>query len=418
MSHEENKALLERQEASYSPLLEKWAPVLNDPLSEEIQTTHRKKVTARLLENTEEYLKEASNVTSGVQGWDPVLIGLVRRAAPKLIAYDIMGVQPMNMPTGLAFALKAHAAQTPPNGGPQSGPEILGLDEADTSYGGTGTHNLDDPFDPAYSTGTGKATAAGETDAWNSVGVTIEKTSIAAVTSQLRTDYSLELAQDMKRVHGLDADAELINITSTELIAEINRQAVRTVYSAAKLGAQFASTPGTFDLNADSDGRWSAERFKGLLFAIERDANRVAIESRRGKANILIVSSDVASALVMAGLLDYAPALQASQNLEVDATGATYVGTAGRFRVFLDPYLGVDAYFTLYKGANAYDAGLFYHPYLPLELARATDPTNFHNALGFKTRYAFSENPFVGNNSNIRNRQNYYIRGAKVTNIM
>lgn len=399
-------------------LLEKWDDVLNHEDSGEIKDPVKRRVTARLLENTEQHLTEDSNLTGGVQKWDPVLIGLVRRAAPKLIAYDIMGVQPLSMPSGLCFALKAHKAATPPNTDPQGGAEILGLNEADTSYAGTGTHNLDDPFAGGYSTGYGKATADGEVDPWNSVGVTIAKTSVSAVTAQLRSDYSHEIAQDMKRVHGLDADAELVNILSTELIAELNRMAVRIVYQAAKPGAQFASTPGEFDLNADSDGRWSGERFKGLFFAIERDANRIAIESRRGKGNKLIVSSDVASALAMAGVLDWSPAIANSINMEVDATGATYVGTAGRFQVFLDPYLGVDAYFVGYKGANQYDSGLFYHPYIPLELSRAVDPTNFHQALGFKTRFAFSENPFVGNNSNIKNSANYYWRKVKVLNIL
>lgn len=407
-------------QAQEQTLLEKWEPVLSDVDSGEITDPYRKRVTARLLENTQEFLAEASNVTSGVQNFDPVVISMVRRMAPKLITYDIMGVQPLSAPTGLAFALRAHRAQTPPNTGPQSGAEILGLNEADSAYAGTGTHETITTanFLTGFTTGDGKTLTAGETDAWNSVGVTIAKTSVAAKTYQLRADYSLEIAQDMRKVHNLDAEAELVNILSTELIAELNRVAVRTVYSAAKVGAQFASAPGNFDLNADADGRWAAERFKGLLFALERDANRVAIESRRGKANILICSSDVASALAMAGMMDYAPALQAGQNLEIDATGATYAGTCGRFKVFIDPYLTVDAYVVGYKGASAYDAGLFYHPYIPLELHRATDVTNFHPALGFKTRCAFSENPFVGDNSNIRDATNYYYRKALVSNLM
>lgn len=406
------------QETVTDTLLEKWEPVLESKEVDAITDPYRKKVTAKLLENTEEYLKEASNLTAGVQNWDPVLISMVRRMAPKLIAYDIMGVQPMSAPSGLIFALKARRAQTPPNGGPQGGAEILGLNEADTSYSGTGSHAGNDPFDPAFATGTGKATADGEVDAWNSVGVTIDKVNISATTRQLRADYSIELAQDMKRVHGLDADAELVNIMSTELISEVNRQAVRTVYHAAELGAQFGSTPGTFDLNADADGRWSVERFKGLLFAIERDANQVAIRSRRGKANFLIVSSDVASALAMAGILDYAPALAGQVNLEVDATGATYAGNAGRFKVYIDPYLSVDAYLAGFKGATQYDAGIYYAPYIPLELHRATDPTNFHAAMGFKTRFAFAENPFVGNSTNIKAGSNFYYRKAKVTNLL
>lgn len=406
------------QKSHSDTLLEKWDDVIHAKGEQEIVDTHRQKVTAQLLENTQEYLAEASNVTSGVQNWDPVLIAMVRRMAPKLIAYDFLGVQPMSAPTGLIFSLKARAAQTPPNGNPQGGPEILGLDEANTAYSGRGDHVGDDPFDAAFETGFTKTTAQGEVDLWNSVGVTIDKVSITAGTRQLRADYSIELAQDMKRVHGLDADAELVNILSSEIIAEMNREAVRTCYSAAKLGAQFASTAGTFDLNADADGRWSVERFKGLMFAIERDANRIAIESRRGKGNFLIVSSDVASALAMAGILDYAPALNSQVNLEVDATGATYAGNAGRYRVYIDPYLGVDAYLVGYKGASAYDAGLYFAPYVPLELFRATDPTNFHPALGFKTRYAMAENPFVGNSTNIKANNNYYYRKAKVTNLL
>lgn len=400
-------------------LLEKWDEVLTEESAGEITDAYRRKVTAQLLENTEKYvLNEASNVTAGVQNWDPVLISMVRRMAPKLIAYDMLGVQPMSAPTGLLFALKSRYAGTGGSGTPQNGAEALGLDEADTDYSGTGTHQ--GPFDPftAQTTGTAKATAAGEVDPWASMGVTIDKVSITAGTRQLRADYSLELAQDMKRVHGLDADAELVNILSTEIIAEINREVVRTVFSAAKQGAQFASTPGTFDLNADADGRWAVERFKGLLFAIERDANRIAIESRRGKANFLVVSSDVASALAMAGVLDYAPALQGQVSLEVDPTGATYAGNAGRFKVFIDPYLSVDGYLAGYKGASAYDAGLYYAPYIPLELVRATDPTNFHPALGFKTRYALAENPFVGNSTNIKNGANYYYRKTRVTNLL
>lgn len=408
------------QEQVETTLLEKWDAVINEETAGAITDPYRRKVTAQLLENTEEYLNESSNVTSGVQNWDPVLISMVRRMAPKLIAYDMLGVQPMSAPTGLLFALKSRYAATPPNTDPQGGDEALGLDEPNTAYSGTGSH--DAPFDPfttpAQNHGTGKATADGEVDPWASMGVTIDKVTIAAKTRQLRADYSLELAQDMKRVHGLDADAELVNILSSEIIAEINREVVRTVFHAAKQGAQFASTPGTFDLNADADGRWAVERFKGLMFAIERDANRVAIESRRGKANFLIVSSDIASAMAMAGVLDYAPALQGQVSLEVDPTGATYAGTAGRFRVYIDPYLSVDGYLAGYKGASAYDAGLYYAPYIPLELVRATDPSNFHPALGFKTRYAIAENPFVGDSTNVLAGDNYYYRKTRVTNLM
>jgi len=411
---------MSQEETKMDALLEKWEPVLESEKADAINDPYRKKVTAQLLENTQDYLKEASNLTAGVQNWDPVLISMVRRMAPKLIAYDILGVQPMTAPSGLIFALKARRAQTPPNGAPQGGAEILGLHEADTSYSGTGTHAAitDANFLTGFDTGMGKTTAAGEVDAWNSVGVTIDKVNINATTRQLRADYSIELAQDMKRVHGLDADAELVQILSNELISEVNRQVVRTVYNAAKVGAQFATSAGTFDLNADADGRWSVERFKGLLFAIERDANAIAIESRRGKGNFLIVSSDVASALAMAGVLDFAPALNSQVSLEVDATGATYAGNAGRFKVYIDPYLGTDAYLVGFKGSTQYDAGLYYAPYIPLELHRATDPSNFNAALGFKTRYAMAENPFVGNSTAIGSNANYYYRKALVKNVM
>lgn len=411
---------MSQEETKMDALLEKWEPVLESDKADAISDPYRRKVTAQLLENTQEQLNESSNLTSGVQNWDPVLISMVRRMAPKLIAYDILGVQPMTAPSGLIFALKARRAATLPNTNPQGGAEILGIQESDTAYSGTGTHAAitDANFLSGFTTGTGKATAAGEVDAWNSVGVTIDKVNISATTRQLRADYSIELAQDMKRVHGLDADAELVQILSNELISEINRQVVRSVYSAAKVGAQFATSAGTFDLNADADGRWSVERFKGLLFAIERDANAIAVESRRGKGNFLIVSSDVASALAMAGVLDYAPALQGQVSLEVDATGATYCGMAGRFKVYIDPYLGTDAYLVGFKGSTQYDAGLYYAPYIPLELHRATDPSNFNAALGFKTRFAMAENPFVGNSTNIGSNANYYFRKALVKNIM
>jgi len=399
---------------SQETLLEKWEPVLNTDKVEAIADPYRTKVTAQLLENQEKFLTEASNVTGGVQNWDPVLIGLVRRMAPKLIAYDICGVQPMTAPTGLIFALKARYAQTPPNGNPQGGAEAL-FNEANSAYSGTGSPSGDDPWDVGFATGTGKATADGEVDPWNSMGVTIEKTNVVATTRQLRADYSLELAQDMRAVHGLDAETELTNILSTEVISEINREIVRKVYSVAKPGAQWAgiTTAGTFDLNADADGRWSVERFKGMMFAIERDANAVAIDTRRGKGNILITSSDVASALAMTGILDHAPALAQGTNLEVDATGAAYAGTMGRFKVYVDPYLGSDGYVVGFKGSTQYDAGFFYCPYVPLQMVRATDPVNFHPALGFKTRYGLVANPFTTLSAN----SNAYYRKTKVTNL-
>jgi hypothetical protein len=388
-------------------LLEKWEALLESDKVEKITDPYRKKVTAILLENQEKFLAEAAQTTTGnVQNWDPVLISLVRRMAPKLIAYDVCGVQPMTGPTGLVFALRARYTNA-------SGNEAL-FTEADSDFSGDGTHAGNDPFASGYTTGTGKPTASGEVDAWNSMAMTIEKTSVTAKTRQLRADYSLELAQDLRAIHGLDAENELSNILSTEIITEINREVVRTIYSIAKTGAQFASTAGTFDLLSDSDGRWSVERFKGLLFAIERDANAIAVETRRGKGNIIITSADVASALAMAGVLDYAPALQSNANLEVDVTGTTYAGQMGRFKVFIDPYLGTDGYVVGYKGSNAYDAGLFYCPYVPLQMVRATNVDSFQPAIGFKTRYGMIANPFTSMNAN----DNIYYRKAKVLHLL
>jgi hypothetical protein len=312
----------------------------------------------------------------------------------------------MTGPTGLVFALRARYTNA-------TGAEAL-FNEADTDFSGTGTHAGSDPFATGYTTGTGKATNDGEVDAWASMSMTIEKTSVTARTRQLRADYSLELAQDLRAIHGLDAENELANILSSEIISEINREVVRTIYTIAKQGAQFAGTPGTFDLQADSDGRWSVERFKGLLFAIERDANAVSLETRRGKGNIIITSADVASALVMAGVLDYAPALQNSTAMDVDATGATYAGQMGRFKVFVDPYLGTDGYVVGYKGTSAYDAGMFYCPYVPLQMVRATDTATFQPAIGFKTRYGMIANPFTTLSAN----QNVYYRKAKVLHLL
>lgn len=406
-------------------LVEKW----NEELQEEQARPsdlqeHKTRTTAQLLENQDNFLVEASNVVSGVENWDPILMKLVRRMAPKLIAYDVCGVQAMTGPTGLMFALKARYAgrngTTPGSGSgsgetPQGGAEALGLNEANSAYSGTGTHAGTNPFSGTYTRGTGKATANGETDPWAAMGVTIEKSSVTAVTRQLRADYSLELAQDMRAIHGLDADAELVNILSTELIAELNREVVGKIYTIAKPGAQFASTPGVYDLQNDADGRWAAERYKGLLFAMERDANAIAFETRRGKGNMIITSADVASAMAMAGMLDYAPAIQAATgNLQVDVTGTAYAGMAGRFKVFVDPYATGDGYVVGYKGQNQYDAGLFYCPYVPLQLVRAVDPVNFHPALGFKTRYALATNPFT----TLSAGQNVYYRKAEITNLI
>lgn len=387
-------------------LVEKWNAVLNSEKVESIDDVYKRKVTAQLLENEEQFLAEATTSLAGnVQNWDPVLIAMVRRMAPKLIAYDICGVQPMTGPTGLVFAMKSRYTSA-------AGNEAF-MSEADTDFSGTGTHAGSDPFD-TYTTGTGKATADGESDTWPAMTMTIDKTPVTAKTRQLRADYSLELAQDLKAIHGMDAESELTNILSTEIIAEINREVVRTVYVAGKSGATFTTTPGTFDVSADSDGRWSVERYKGLLYAIERDANGIANETRRGKGNFLICSADVASALVMAGMLDYTPALAANANLEVDVTGTTYAGQMGRYKVFVDPYLSTDAYVVGYKGSNAYDNGLFYCPYVPLQLVKTPNPDTFAPALGFKTRYGIVSNPFTS----LTSGQNVYYRKVKVTNLL
>ena len=400
-----------------TPLLEKWDEMINNPKVEKINDSHKERITAQLLENTEKHLTEAANVTGGIDKFDPVLMSLVRRLAPKLISYDVMGTQALTGPTGLLFALRARYAgkdgvtgDTPAT--PQGGGEAL-FNEANTAYSGAGSHAGTDPWDVGYSTGTGKATADGETGTWASMGFTIEKTNAVAKTRNLRADYSLELAQDLRSVHGLDAETELTSILSSELIAEINRESVRTLYSVAKQGARNSSTAGTFDLLADADGRWSGERFQGLRFCIERDANGIALETRRGKGNIIICSSDVASALALSGMLNYSPALAADTEMEVDATGVTFAGKMGRFRVFIDPYLETDGYLVGYKGSSAYDAGVFYCPYVPVSMHRATSPDTFQPAIGFQTRYAIVSNPFT----NINAGGNVYYRKAKVLNL-
>jgi len=357
-------------------LQKKWAPIIEHGELPPIKDAYRRAVTAVLLENQEkalreerEYLTEAAPANAagampdsgGVAKFDPVLIGLVRRSAPQLIAYDIAGVQPMTQPTGLIFAMKSRYST-------QGGTEAL-FNEADTDFSGTGTHAGSNWTSGTDTTGTGLATADAEAlgtagaGTFNEMAFSIEKTSVTAKSRALKAEYTLELAQDLRAVHGLDAETELSNILSGELLAEINREVVRTVYAAGKAGADLTTTPGTFDLDVDSNGRWSAERFKGLLFQIERDANRIAQETRRGKGNILICSADVASALNMAGALDYSTA---TGSLEVDDTGNTFAGTLGKMKVFIDPYSANGAatqfYVVGYKGTNQYDAGLFYCP--------------------------------------------------------
>ena len=425
-----------------SQLIEKWSPVLDHESAPSIDDRYRKAVTARLLENQEIALKEesaqaqgnfiseaaaANNIGSGsapnnIGTFDPVLISLVRRAMPNLIAYDIAGVQPMTGPTGLIFAMKSKYSS-------QSGAEAL-YNEADTDFSGTGTHAGSNPVDGTYTTGTGMATADAENlggsggGTFNEMAFSIEKTSVTAKSRALKAEYTIELAQDLKSVHGLDAEGELSNILSTEILSEINREVIRTVYKTAKAGAQTGTaTAGTFDLDVDASGRWSVEKFKGLLFQIEREANAVAQQTRRGKANFIICSSDVASALAMAGVLDYAPAL--STNLNVDEASTTFAGVLnGRYKVYVDPYTANGAasqYFVVgYKGASAFDAGLFYCPYVPLQLVRAVDPSTFQPKIGFKTRYGFTSNPFIqlDGSGDLVADENYYYRRVKVTNLM
>lgn len=431
MSKDENKMLLE-----------KWGPVLDHSACTPITDPYKRRVTAVLLENQErEALQEAAPANSGgtgiasggagdavgtVSGVDPVLISLVRRAAPQLIAYDVCGVQPMTQPTGLIFAMKSRYAT-------QGGEEAL-FNEADTDFSGAGTHAGSSWTSGTNTTGIGMTTAAGESrgtagdTAWAEMAFSIEKTSVIARTRALKAEYSLELAQDLKAVHGLDAEAELSNILSTEIIAEINREVIRVIYSTAKPGAQVGTTAaGTFDLDVDANGRWSVEKFKGLLFQIERDANAIAQQTRRGRGNFILCSSDVASALQMAGVLDYTPAL--STNLNVDEASTTFAGVLnGKYKVFIDPYQAnqgaTQFYLVGYKGNSAFDAGLFYCPYVPLQIVRAIDPGSFQPKIGFKTRYGMVANPFVdlddssGTQGDLIADKNYYYRKVKVTNIM
>jgi hypothetical protein len=422
-------------------LTKKWEPVLNHDGLGQISDKYKRAVTAVVLENQERALREertalfetpANNIAgtgaSDIDRYDPILISLVRRALPNLMAYDVAGVQPMTGPTGLIFAMKS-AYST------QAGTEAL-FNEADTDFAGTGTHAGSNPVDGSYTTGTGIATVdaeqlgeSGGTD-FNQMAFSIEKTTVTAKTRALKAEYTVELAQDLKAIHGLDAEGELSNILSQEILAEINREVIRTIYKVAKTGAASTATAGTFDLDVDSNGRWSVERFKGLLFNIERDANVIAQDTRRGKGNFIICSSDVAAALAMAGMLDTGGALNGSPTLQVDDTGNTFVGTLnGRYKVFVDPYsanTGAASQFYVvgYKGANAYDAGIFYCPYVPLQMVRAIDPNTFQPKIGFKTRYGMIANPFVTQSNGTTDgdtftaNRNQYYRRVKVTNLM
>ena len=440
---------------SYDRLIEKWAPVLNEESAGQIKDHHRKAVTAAVLENQERALREErsqynflsedapANNTANVANWDPVLISLVRRAMPNMMAYDVCGVQPMSGPTGLIFAMKSTYKTT--RGGATSGNEAL-FNEAITGFAGDSSFSSQ-PADPAGLSaanldsdstaddarvtalaGGGMTTANAEQlgttgeSAFAEMGFTIEKATVTAKSRALKAEYSMELAQDLKAIHGLDAETELANILSTEILAEINREVIRTINSQAKTGALQASTAvnGIFDLSTDADGRWSVEKFKGLIVQIEREANVIAKETRRGKGNFIICSSDVASALAASGMLDYSPAM--STNLNVDDTGNTFAGVLnGRTRVYIDPYATRDFVTVGYKGTNAYDAGLFYCPYVPLTMVRAVAEDSFQPKIGFKTRYGMASNPFVGStpaNGLAAVKTNQYYRIFAVNNIL
>ena len=438
-------------------LQEKWGAVLNHADLPQIKDAYKRSVTSVLLENQEKALMEDRNMLSeaspvnsigagdiGVSKYDPIMIGLVRRAMPNLMAYDICGVQPMTGPTGLIFAMRS----TYGNARVAADLTEALYNEADTdfsssgfdaAYAGTpknGTHQGSNPVSGTYTTGGGMTTAQAEAlgdaagNSFGQMGFAIDKTTVTAKSRALKAEYTLELAQDLKAVHGLDAESELSNILSQEIMFEINREVVRTIYKVAKPGSPATATAGTFNLDVDSNGRWSVERFKGLLFNIERDANHIGQDTRRGKGNFIVCSADVASALAMAGVLDYAPAL--STNLNVDDTGNTFAGILnGRFKVYVDPYsanLGAANQFYVagYKGTSPYDAGMFYCPYVPLQMVRAVDPQSFQPKIGFKTRYGMVANPYVTTSASsavadqdtfTANRNQYYRRSI-VTNLM
>ncbi len=470
-------------------LQEKWKPLLEYEGLDEIKDSHRKAVTAVLLENQEKFLREEQQFGSGLSlmeatptnhanaagasggfgsdatatgpqaGFDPVLISLIRRSMPNLVAYDLAGVQPMSGPTGLIFAMRSK--YTAMSGATSS--EAL-FDEADTAFSGQNKAlSLSDFTDvtagmgttsqsgsnPAVLNPTGTATSTsydvgqgmvtGDAEnlgtgnqAFNQMAFSIEKVTVTARSRALKAEYSLELAQDLKAIHGLNAEAELANILSTEILAEINREVIRTIYKVAEQGAvQNTATAGIFDLDIDSNGRWSVEKFKGLLFQIERDANAIAQRTRRGKGNIILCSADVASALTMAGVLDYTPALNA--NLNVDDTGNTFAGVLqGKYRVYIDPYAanltsanaspGNQYYVVGYKGTSPYDAGLFYCPYVPLQMVRAVGENSFQPKIGFKTRYGLVANPFaegtVQGQGKLTINNNRYYRRVAVKNLM
>jgi len=439
-------------------LQEKWQPVLEHPDLNKIDDSYKRAVTTLILENQEKAMREDSNFLSEaaptnstggqVSNWDPILISLVRRAMPNLIAYDVCGVQPMTGPTGLIFAMRAKAASS-------DGAELL-VDEPDTGLSnddaagdltssamtGSNPKLLNDSPAGIYLSPTGMTTAQGEAlgdaaaNSFAEMAFSIEKTTVTAVSRALKAEYTMELAQDLKAIHGLDAETELANMLSTEILAEINREVVRSLYITAVPGAQVnTTTSGTFDLDTDSNGRWSVEKFKGLMFQIERDANAIGQQTRRGKGNMIICSADVASALQMAGVLDYTPAL--NNNLNVDDTSTTFAGVMnGRFKVYVDPYsanVAANQYYVAgYKGTSPYDAGFFYCPYVPLQMVRAVGENTFQPKIGFKTRYGMAANPFaaagaasagfpasgLNSDASIDANVNSYYRRVKVNNLM
>jgi hypothetical protein len=424
-------------------LMEKWSPVLDHQDLPSIQDAHRRSTTAVLLENTEralreekETLMEAGSVVGDMSGtngsistkYDPVLIGLVRRAMPQLIAYDICGVQPMTAPSGLVFALKSQYVNSTVAA---DRTEAL-FNEANSAYSGAGAQAGSSPVEstnglspwdgsPGFTKGTGMATATAETLNPAEMSFYIDKFTVTAKSRALKAEYTVELAQDLKAVHGLDAEAELSNILSNEILAEINREVIRTVYTISKQGAELTAVPGTFDLDVDANGRWSVERFKGLMFQIEREANRIAQTTRRGRGNFILCSADVASALAMTGTLDTGAAL-GKGSLNVDDSSSTFAGVLnGKYKVYIDPYMAngsADQFCVVgYRGTSAFDAGLFYCPYVPLQLMRAVDPSTFQPKIGFKSRYGLVSHPLSGDASTLAAASNFYFRTFKVTNI-
>jgi len=440
-------------------LQEKWQPVLEHPDLPKIEDPYKRAVTTLILENQEKALREDTqyltetapvNAMSGGQmdTWDPILISLVRRAMPNLIAYDVCGVQPMTGPTGLIFAMRSSFISQ--DGAEalvdESMPDISNQNAAGTIGGGdvgaTETNPAvlnDSPSAGTYTSATGMTTAQAEAlgdsaaNAFSQMAFSIEKSTVTAVSRALKAEYTMELAQDLKAIHGLDAETELANILSSEILAEINREVVRSLYVTAVKGAQInTTTAGIFDLDTDSNGRWSVEKFKGLMFAIERDANAIGQQTRRGKGNMIICSADVASALQMAGVLDYTPAL--NNNLNIDDTSTTFAGVMnGRFKVYVDPYaanVAASQYYVCgYKGTSPYDAGFFYCPYVPLQMVRAVGENSFQPKIGFKTRYGLAANPFaaagavaagdtVNSDASLDANTNAWYRRVKVTNLM